>query len=304
MPDRLRVSYILVMNPDRSPAGQAVEAGPPRWRESLKRLRSLVDSARARLPQRAQAWLPTARREVAMLAAIALAAASLVLFAQLADEVIEGETRAFDATVLLALRSAADPSDPIGPGWLEDQMRDLTALGSLGILTLMSLAVVGFLILQGKRRTAVLVVAAVGGGMLVSMLTKLGFDRPRPDLVPHATQVYTASFPSSHAMMAAVTYLTLGALLARAQPRLRLKLYLIGLAATLTVLVGLSRVYLGVHWPTDVLAGWTLGAAWALACWAIALWLQARGRIEAEESVPEPAAAATPGKPREAKPAA
>lgn len=239
-----------------------------------------------------------------MLAAITLAAASLVLFGQLADEVIEGETRAFDTTVLLALRSTADPSDPIGPGWLEDQMRDLTALGSLGLLTLMSLAVVGFLILQGKRRTAVLVVAAVGGGMLVSMLTKLGFDRPRPDLVPHAMQVYTASFPSSHAMMAAVTYLTLGALLARAQPRLRLKLYLIALAATLTVLVGLSRVYLGVHWPTDVLAGWTLGAAWALACWAIALWLQARGRIEAEESVPEPAAGAAPGKPREAKPAA
>ena len=118
--------------------------------------------------------------------------------------------------------------------------------------------------------------------MLVSTLTKLGFGRPRPDLVPHATQVYTASFPSGHAMMAAVTYLTLGALLARVQPRLRLKLYLIGLAATLTVLVGCSRVYLGVHWPTDVLAGWTLGAAWALGCWAIALWLQARGRIETD----------------------
>jgi len=231
-----------------------------------------------------------ARREMALLAAIALAAASLVMFGQLTDEVLEGETHAFDETVLLALRSADDPSDPIGPGWLEEQMRDVTALGSLGVLSLISLAAVGFLILQGKRRTAILVVAAVGGGMLVSTLTKLGFDRPRPDLVPHVTQVYTASFPSGHAMMAAVTYLTLGALLARVQPHLRLKLYLIGLAATLTVLVGLSRVYLGVHWPTDVLAGWTLGAAWALACWAIALWLQARGRIETAE--PEPAATA------------
>jgi undecaprenyl-diphosphatase len=242
----------------------------------------------ARLPGLARRWLPVARREVALLAAIALAAASLVLFAQLADEVVEGETHAFDEVVLLAMRSATDPADPIGPDWLEEQMRDVTALGSIGILAFVGLAAVGFLILQGKRRTAAFVVVAVGGGMLVSQLTKLGFDRPRPDLVPHAMQVYTASFPSGHAMLAAVTYLTLGALLARVQPRLRLKLYLIGLAATLTVLVGFSRVYLGVHWPTDVLAGWTLGAGWALACWAIALGLQARGRIEATE--PDPAA--------------
>ena len=278
------------MDQDRSSSGRAVEAGRTRWRASLRRLRALAEGAHARLPPRARAWLPIARREVALLAAIALAAASLVLFGQLTDEMLEGETHAFDETVLLALRSATDPSDPIGPAWLEEQIRDVTALGSLGVLTLVSLAAVGFLILQGKRRTAVLVVAAVGGGMLVSTLTKLGFDRPRPDLVPHVTQVYTASFPSGHAMMAAVTYLTLGALLARVQPRLRLKLYLIGLAATLTVLVGLSRIYLGVHWPTDVLAGWTLGAAWALACWAIALWLQARGRIETDKPEPEPAA--------------
>jgi undecaprenyl-diphosphatase len=287
--DFRHLSYILVMNRDRSSPGQAVQV---RWRTALHRLRGLAESAHGRLPQRARAWLPMVRREAALLAAIALAAASLVLFGQLTDEVLEGETHAFDETVLLALRSATDPSDPIGPPWLEEQIRDVTALGSLGVLTLLSLAVVGFLILQGKRRTAVLVIAAVGGGMLVSTLTKLGFDRPRPDLVPHATQVYTASFPSGHAMMAAVTYLTLGALLARVQPRLRLKLYLIGLAATLTVLVGSSRVYLGVHWPTDVLAGWTLGAAWALACWAIALWLQARGRIETAEPGPGPAATA------------
>jgi undecaprenyl-diphosphatase len=292
------------MNNDRSSSGQAVEPGRPGWRASLRRLSGLARSAHARLPTRARAWLPMARREVALLAAIALTAASLVLFGQLADEVLEGETHAFDEAVLLALRNAADPSDPIGPDWLEEQMRDVTALGSLGILAFVGLAAVGFLILQGKRRTAALVVVAVGGGMLVSTLSKLGFGRPRPDLVPHAMEVYTASFPSGHAMMAAVTYLTLGALLARVQPRLRLKLYLIALAAALTVLIGLSRVYLGVHWPTDVLAGWTLGAAWALGCWAIALWLQARGRIEAEpvpEAAPEPApkpAGAAPGEPR------
>jgi undecaprenyl-diphosphatase len=301
------ISYILLMNADRSSSGGVLEAAPTRWQTSLRRLRGFAEgvyaclpqrarvwaeSAHARLPQRVRVWLPMARREVLLLAAIALAAASLVLFGQLTDEVLEGETHAFDETVLLALRSPADPADPIGPGWLEEQIRDVTALGSVSVLTLVSLAAVGFLILQGKRRTALLVVAAVGGGMLVSTLTKLGFDRPRPDLVPHAAQVYTASFPSSHAMMAAVTYLTLGALLARVQTRLRLKLYLIGLAATLTVLVGCSRVYLGVHWPTDVLAGWTLGAAWALGCWAIALWLQARGRVESDAPALEPAATA------------
>jgi undecaprenyl-diphosphatase len=288
--------YILGMDADRSSSAHA--SGQPEV-GSRPRRRRLQGLARDALPGLARRWLPMARREAALLAAIALAAASLVLFGQLADEVLEGETHAFDRAVLLALRSATDPSDPLGPGWLEDQIRDLTALGGLGVLTLISLAVVGFLVLQGKRRTALLVAVAVGGGILVSTLTKLGFDRPRPDLVPHATRVHTASFPSGHAMMAAVTYLTLGALLARAQPHLRLKLYLIGLAVTLTVLVGLSRIYLGVHWPTDVLAGWTLGAAWALGCWAIALWLQTRGRIEVEEREP---AAATAEKPRQTAP--
>jgi len=275
------------------------EAG---WRAPRRQLQGLAQGAQTHLPRLARRWLPLARRELALLGAIALTAASLVLLGQLTDEVLEGETHAFDQAILLALRTAADPTDPIGPGWLEDMMRDITALGSLGVLTLMSLAVVGFLVLQGKRRTALLVAVAVGGGILVSTLTKLGFDRPRPDLVPHATRVYTASFPSGHAMMAAVTYLTLGALLARAQPQLRLKLYLIGLAATLTVLVGFSRVYLGVHWPTDVLAGWTLGAAWALGCWAIALWLQARGRIEVEEPQPDPAAATPEERSRQTAP--
>jgi undecaprenyl-diphosphatase len=125
--------------------------------------------------------------------------------------------------------------------------------------------------------------------MLLSTLLKMGFDRPRPDLVPHGALVYTASFPSGHATLSAVVYLTLGALLARVQPRLVLKLYLLGLAILLTVMVGVSRVYLGVHWPTDVLAGWAVGAAWALLCWATALWLQRRGRVEGPGPAPDTA---------------
>jgi undecaprenyl-diphosphatase len=160
------------------------------------------------------------------------------------------------------------------------------------VLTFVTLAVAGFLILQRKAHAALFVALAVGGGMLLSTLLKMGFDRPRPDLVPHGAVVYSASFPSGHSMMAAVAYLTLGALLARVQPRRRLKLYLLGLAILLTVAVGVSRVYLGVHWPTDVLAGWALGAAWALLCWAGALWLQRRGQVESEGPDPDASAPA------------
>jgi undecaprenyl-diphosphatase len=235
-------------------------------------------------------WAPLgrwARRELALLVALALAASAIWGFAELADDVLEGDTHAFDEAVLLALRSATDRSDPLGPGWLEELMRDVTALGSMGVLTFITLAVAGFLALQRKSHAALFVLVAVGGGMLLSHLLKMGFDRPRPDLVPHGAMVYTASFPSGHATMAAVTYLTLGALLARVQPRRWLKLYLMGLAVLLTVAVGVSRVYLGVHWPTDVLAGWSLGAAWALLCWAGALWLQRRGRVESTEPDPD-----------------
>jgi undecaprenyl-diphosphatase len=246
---------------------------------------------------RAVPWAPLgrwARRELAVLVALALAAGAIWGFAELADEVLEGETRAFDEAILLALRSATDHADPLGPGWLEDSMRDITALGSTVVLTFVTFAVAGFLVLERKAHAALFVVLAVGGGMLLSTLLKMGFDRPRPDLVPHGATVYTASFPSGHSMLAAVAYLTLGALLARVQPRRRLKLYLLGLAILLTVAVGVSRVYLGVHWPTDVLAGWTLGAAWALACWAVALWLQARGRVEKEGPDPETPQPAAP----------
>jgi undecaprenyl-diphosphatase len=121
---------------------------------------------------------------------------------------------------------------------------------------------------------------AIAGGMLLSPVLKLGFDRPRPDLVPHEVLVYSASFPSGHALQAAVVYLTLGALLARVQPHRRLKGYVLMVSVVLMLLVGSTRVYLGVHWPTDVLAGWAAGAAWAILWWLITFWLQQRGDVE------------------------
>jgi undecaprenyl-diphosphatase len=214
---------------------------------------------------------------------VAVTGAALVAFVQLADAVMEGETRRFDERILLALRSASDPSDPLGPRWFEEMMRDFTALGGTAVLVVITAIVAGYLLLTRKRGAALMVVASVAGGTLLSQVLKWGFDRPRPDLVPHGATVYTQSFPSGHAMLSAVAYLTLGALLARTQPSPRVKAYLLGVAAALTVIVGCSRVYLGVHWPTDVLAGWAVGAGWALLCWLVMLWLQRRGQVEPED---------------------
>jgi undecaprenyl-diphosphatase len=151
---------------------------------------------------------------------------------------------------------------------------------------MITLATIAFLVMAGKQRMALLVLAAVGGGMVASALLKIGFERPRPDLVPHAARVYTASFPSGHSMLSAVTYLTLGALLAQGQATRPLRAFFLGFAIVLTVMVGASRIYLGVHWPSDVLAGWCGGAAWAGLCWFVELQLQQRGQVESPTDPP------------------
>lgn len=208
----------------------------------------------------------------------------LCALAILAGGVLEGHTAGIDRAILLWLRNPADLSDPLGPRWVEELGRDVTAFGGLGALAIISLSVAGFLWLQGNRRSMWLLLASVGGGRLASSLMKLGFDRPRPDLVPHGSIVYSTSFPSAHSMMAAIVYLTLAVLVARVQPRLAVKIYLIALAALMTVAVGISRVYLGVHWPTDVLAGWVFGTLWAVGTLEIARWLERRGAADPEKN--------------------
>lgn len=237
---------------------------------------------RARPVKAAGVWMRN-HLEALPLVLLAVIAGGVFAFVEIADEVVEGETHVFDKAVLLALRDPQDAANPIGPAWLEATMRDVTSLGSTFTLTFVTLAVAAWLAMAGRRSTSLLVLASVGGGTVLSNLLKFLFDRPRPDLVAHGVEVFTASFPSGHAMLSAVTYLTLGALVARVSARRRLKVYVLFLAVLLTLLIGASRIYLGVHWPTDVLAGWAIGAAWATLVWTVALWLQRRGNIAADE---------------------
>ena len=226
--------------------------------------------------------MPTSRRRVnaGTLAAVAAAAFAMWLFIELADDVVEGETRDFDEAVLLAFREETDREDPVGPAWVEEIARDVTGLGGTVVLTFATLAVTGFFLLQRKWHFAIYVAAAVASGLVASSLLKAGFDRPRPDLVAHGQHVFTASFPSGHSMLSAIVYLTLGALIAGAQKERTTRLYVLGLAMLLAFAVGVSRVYLGVHWPTDVLGGWAAGTGWAFTCWAVSLHLRSRGQIE------------------------
>ncbi len=192
-------------------------------------------------------------------------------FVELAGAVDGGGTAGIDRALLLALRNPTDSSLPLGPAWLQEAMRDFTALGGTAVLSLVTLVAVLYLTMAGRRRDALFVIGSVVGGLLLSTLLKHGFDRPRPDLVPHGSYVYTSSFPSGHSMLSALTYLTCGVLFARAQTMRRMRAFAIIGAIALTFLVGVSRVYLGVHWPSDVLAGWCLGAGWTALCIYIAL---------------------------------
>ncbi len=218
--------------------------------------------------------------EKSALFGLGLSACFLYIFVQIADYVMDGGKGALDREILLAFRNSADLSDPIGPHWLEEIMRDFTGLGGVGVLALITGAVVGFFFITGRRHSAWMVAASIGSGVVVNNLLKWGFDRARPDVVPHIAAVFSQSFPSGHAMLSAIVYLTLGVLVARTQTGWRIKLYILSVATGLTVLIGISRLYIGVHWPTDVLAGWVAGAAWALLCAMVMAWLQREKKIE------------------------
>lgn len=219
--------------------------------------------------------------ETWLLASVFIVAALLLAFGFIADQVAGGSTTALDQAIILLFRSGSDNlSGPIGRPWVREMARDITSLGSIAVLGIVSFVVAAYLLLAKSRAAALLVLVAVLGGLAINSLLKIQFARPRPDLFVPAAKVFTASFPSGHAAYSAITYMTLAALLARTTESRRLRIYFVAVAVTLTFFIGVSRVYLGVHYPTDVLAGWCVGSAWALLCWTIMTRLQNRGRIE------------------------
>lgn len=213
-----------------------------------------------------------AKRETGLLVALMVVALALWGFLHIAEEMGEGDTRTFDTAVLLAMRTG-DTHNPIGPAWLEFAARDVSALGGITVLALLTVLAGGFLLITEKYVQALVLLASVLGATVLSESLKFGYARPRPDLVAHAVETLGSSFPSGHATLSAATYLTIGALLAHAQERRRVKSYIHVTAILLALLIGVSRVYLGVHWPTDVLAGWCVGAAWSILCVTLASWL-------------------------------
>ncbi len=199
---------------------------------------------------------------------IALMCVSGVLFfAFIALEIAAGGGRRLDSAILVALRTPGDLAKPIGPSWMVQSAIDLSALGGFTFIWLFTAATTGFLALVRRWAALGIFLAAIVGASVLNALVKFSFHRDRPMVVPHLAEVSNASFPSGHAMISAATYMTVGALLAHTQPSRAVRIYLLTLAAVLSILIGLSRLYLGVHWPSDVLAGWSFGSAWALLFW-------------------------------------
>ena len=191
-----------------------------------------------------------------------MCASGLLFFGFIALEIASGGGSRLDAAILVTLRTPGNLARPVGPSWMLQSAIDLSAHGGFTFIWLFTAATSGFLALVKRWAALGLFLAAILGASVLNALVKFSFHRGRPQVVPHLAEVSNASFPSGHAMISAATYMTVGALLAHTQPSRAVRLYLLSLAAVLSIMIGLSRLYLGVHWPSDVLAGWAFGSAW------------------------------------------
>ena len=196
----------------------------------------------------------------AVLKGMALGAIALALI-MLAGLAVDRWPFAWDRAVIVAVR------DWGGPGWLKHAAIDITALGGGTVLTIVVVSAAGFLIVQKHVATAFGTVVAVISGAMIVNFAKFEIARPRPALVEHYVVVTNMSFPSGHAANSAITYLTLAAVAGQIASGRAVRTYMLGVAVLLVGAVGTSRVILGVHWPSDVLAGWCFGTLWALGWW-------------------------------------
>ena len=240
--------------------------------------------------RRARAWLAAA--DLTLPVILVAIGALVVVFAKVGHEVSQATTDAIDRRILLALRAA--PDDPLGPRWFEAAMVHVSALGSGAVTSLIAVIAIAFSLLAGRPRFAALFAACTLGTALLMALLKGIYERPRPTVVTQLDPPGGLSFPSGHSMISMALYMTLAVLIARTLPTVRLRRFTIGVGLFLTGLIGCSRMYLGVHYPTDVVAGWTAGGAWALACGALAFRLGRRGQLDPAAAAPAPAPDAAP----------
>lgn len=233
--------------------------------------------------------LRVARNEIGLVAPLLLGAIGLAVFAGIADGVASGDRQGFDWSVLLWLHpDPADPSRMRGPWWLHEAAMDITALGGISVLIVFALIFGFFLLVHGKKLSALLLAVGLAGGVALSEGLKALFDRPRPPADYQVVETLNASFPSGHALLATVFYLTIGVMLTRAFPRARMKAYAVAWAVVVVLLIGATRIYLAAHWATDVFAGWGIGAFWAVLLWLFAYWVERRQRVNMSRLQDEP----------------
>jgi len=224
--------------------------------------------------------LRIARTEIAAVSALFVVALGVMTFVEVAGDMTGSDGQAFDQAVLTWMQPVA--GDPRGPWWLKEAAADLTSLGGISVLALFAIVAIAFLLIQRKRLSALLLVLGLAGGVALSEGLKDLFGRQRPPSDFQAVDTLNASFPSGHALLSTVFYLTLGVMLTRAFPRAHLKAFVLGAAILIALLIGLTRVYLGAHWASDVFAGWSVGAAWAMVLWLIAYAVERRQAVHDE----------------------
>jgi undecaprenyl-diphosphatase len=231
--------------------------------------------------KRSLEWLRS--QDLRLVATLAVIGGLVFAFIKIGRAVSGQETTGFDEAVLLALRTA--PDDPIGPESLTHAFMHISALGSGSVTGIIVLIAVIFFVVSGHWRYAMLMLACSLGTLAGMSLLKNFYERERPTVVTHIDPPGGHSFPSGHSMISAALYMTLAVLIARTMERRRQRVAVVAIGAALMMLIGFTRLYLGVHYPTDVLAGWTAGLLWALICGLIVNRLGKRGTSDMPKPV-------------------